>query len=540
MKREAATTKVVLLGLPALVVVGLLIAMSRVATRLRRATVAAGYLTRRLAAVEGHWVGTGEMGSAYLDDRHPCAADLDLFGHGSLYERLWTAGTAPGRDALADWLLTPVTPDQVRQRQAAVIELTPRIELREALAVLAAEVPHDERFAALAEWGSWPALMESAGVRALVITAGTLTIGTLVACFLGAGVWPLLVALALQGGLAWALRRQVDAVLGRRAWRLPSVLTALRAVLARLEAEQFLSPGLRRWHAELAAGGIPASRRLRRLAQLAGWSQLATLLGWGPQLALAVEAWRRGFGPQCGRWLTALGETEAAFSLAAYAFENPDDPMAEVVDGEAVFEGDGMGHPLLPQPRNVRNDVRLGTEAGVLVVSGSNMSGKSTLLRAAGVNAVLALAGAPVRARRLRLTVLRVGATLRVQDSLAAGRSRFFAEALRVRQLLDLARGPVPLLFLLDELFAGTGSHDRRAGAEAVTRRLLDHGAIGLITTHDLAVTELADRLAPRARNVHFEDHTQGGMLAFDYILRPGVARGSNGVALLRAIGIEI
>jgi hypothetical protein len=389
----------------------------------------------------------------------------------------------------------------------------------------------------MADWGSLPAQMESPGVRALIVAVGALTLGALGACFLGGAARPLLVAFALQGAVAWALRRQVDSVLGPVSWR-PSALSALRAMLARLETQKLLSPGLR--HAELNAGGVRASRRLKRLAQLSGWSQRATLLGWGPQLALAVEAWRRAFGPECGRWLLALGETEAACSLAAYAFENPDDTLAEVEDGEAVFEGDGIAHPLLPQPRSVRNDVRLGAEPRMLIVSGSNMSGKSTLLRAVGVNVVLALAGAPVRARRLRLTVLRVGATLRVQDSLAAGRSRFFAEALRVRQLLELARGPAPLLFLLDELFAGTGSHDRRAGAEAVTRRLLDLGAIGLVTTHDLAVTELADQPALRARNVHFEDHTEGGMLAFDYRLRPGVARGSNGVALLRAVGIEI
>jgi DNA mismatch repair ATPase MutS len=168
------------------------------------------------------------------------------------------------------------------------------------------------------------------------------------------------------------------------------------------------------------------------------------------------------------------------------------------------------------------------------------MSGKSTLLRTVGANAVLALAGAPVRAKRLCLSSLTLGATLRIQDSLQAGRSRFYAEVARVRQLLDLAKGPVPLLFLLDELFSGTNSNDRRLGAEAVVRTLLDCRAIGLVTTHDLALTHLADQLAPRAVNVHFADHFADGQMTFDYRMRPGVCPSSNGLALMRAVGIVV
>jgi len=173
-------------------------------------------------------------------------------------------------------------------------------------------------------------------------------------------------------------------------------------------------------------------------------------------------------------------------------------------------------------------------------VSGSNMSGKSTLLRTVGVNAVLALAGGPVRAGRLRLSPLVVGATLRIQDSLQAGRSRFYAEITRIRQLVELAKGYPPLLFLLDEMLQGTNSHDRRLGAEAIVRSLVDYGAIGLITTHDLALTEIADLLAPKAQNVHFEDQFENGAMSFDYRMRPGVVKNSNALALMRAVGIEV
>jgi DNA mismatch repair ATPase MutS len=188
----------------------------------------------------------------------------------------------------------------------------------------------------------------------------------------------------------------------------------------------------------------------------------------------------------------------------------------------------------------VRNDIHLGSDIHLLVVSGSNMSGKSTLLRTVGINTVLALAGAPVRAARLQLTPLAGGATLRIQDSLQEGRSRFYAEITRIRELADTARGPVPLLFLLDELFHGTNSHDRLVGATGVLRSLLDRGAIGLITTHDLALTAIATELAPRAANVHFEDRFDEGEIHFDYRMKPGPVTRSNALALMRSVGLDV
>ena len=213
---------------------------------------------------------------------------------------------------------------------------------------------------------------------------------------------------------------------------------------------------------------------------------------------------------------------------------------ADVIEGAATFDGIDIGHPLLPAAKMVRNDVHLDGGIRLLVVSGSNMSGKSTLLRTVGVNAVLALAGAPVRATRLRITPLAIGATLRIQDSLQEGRSRFYAEITRIREISDLARGPVPLLFLLDELFHGTNSHDRLIGATGVLRSLLDRGAIGLITTHDLALTAIADSLAPRAANMHFDDRFEGGEIVFDFRMKPGPVTRSNALALMRSVGLDI
>jgi len=288
------------------------------------------------------------------------------------------------------------------------------------------------------------------------------------------------------------------------------------------------------------------------------FAAVAAPLLWGTHVAMAIEAWRRAHGRHVGEWLRICGEFEALASISAYRYEHPDDPFPDIVDTtsrQATLEGTRLGHPLIPAARMVRNDIRLSggdlsssrgadlsgpRSPALLVVSGSNMSGKSTLLRTVGINAVLAFAGAPVRAERLRMSPLRVGGTLRIQDSLQEGRSRFYAEISRIRELADLAAGPVPVLFLLDELLHGTNSHDRAVGAAGVLRVLLDRGSIGLITTHDLALASVANTLGPRASNVHFDDRFEAGEIAFDYVMKPGPVTRSNAIALMRAVGLDV
>ena len=326
-------------------------------------------------------------------------------------------------------------------------------------------------------------------------------------------------------------------------------LAVFAGLLARIESERFEAPRLVALQQDLLAHRSPPSRRIRRLLRLVDWLgathnpylRLAFEVTLGSiQIAFALDAWRRESGPEIGRWLATVAEFEALSSLAGYAYENPEDPFPEVVADGPCFEGESLGHPLLPRARCIRDDVQLGGERRLFVVSGSNMSGKSTLLRTVGVNAALALAGAPVRARRLRLSTLSIGATLRIQDSLQAGQSRFYAEITRIRQLVDLARGQRPLLFLLDEIFHGTNSHDRRQGAEAVVKGLIHLGAIGFVTTHDLALTQIVQELAPKATNVHFEDRMVDGKITFDYTMLPGVVEHSNAIALMRAVGLEV
>ena len=306
---------------------------------------------------------------------------------------------------------------------------------------------------------------------------------------------------------------------------------------------------LRELHADLISENVRASACIKRLHKLIAahemrnnqlFAVVALMLMWDVHFAYAFEAWRKRYGASVKKWLDALGELEALCSLAAYHYERPGDPFPEIAGQEPVFDGVDVGHPLLASTACVRNTVRLDEKTRLFMVSGSNMSGKSTLLRTVGINVVLALAGAPVRAKALRVSPLAVGATLRVQDSIQSGDSRFYAEIRRLHQLSEIAGGSVPILFLLDEILHGTNSHDRKIGAEAVIRRFLDSGGIGLVTTHDLALTQAVDAFAPVAVNVHFEDHIEDGKLAFDYTMRPGVVEKSNALELMRRIGLDV
>jgi DNA mismatch repair ATPase MutS len=263
------------------------------------------------------------------------------------------------------------------------------------------------------------------------------------------------------------------------------------------------------------------------------------LVLWDVHLAHAIERWRRTSGPAVRRWLVAIGEMEALLSLSAYHYEHPDDVFPDLRAGAPCFEGEGLGHPFLSDAVTVRNDVRIAGELRVLVVSGSNMSGKTTLLRTVGVNAVLAQAGAPVRARRLQMTPLDIGASIRIEDSLQAGVSRFYAEITRLGLIIRRAAAS-PVLFLIDELLHGTNSYDRRIGAEAIVRGLVARNAIGLVTTHDLALAHVADALAAQGANVHFEDVLEDGRMRFDYRMRPGVVEKSNALALMRSVGLDV
>jgi hypothetical protein len=530
----------------------LLIVHTRLIAVLKRAEGRVRYHERGLARLDDKWAGTGVTGARFLDEQHPYAADLDLFGVGSLFERLCTARTSSGEACLASWLLRPAPVSELKARHVAIAELRGNIDLREDLALLGDDVRSGVAPETLAAWGATAQERASTATRWLLALLALSTAVTLFGwlllswnpfIFVGLIVGEVVVAARFANRTSRALADVEER---------SSELETLAGLLERIEREPFHSPSLKALTDSLGGSEGAVSKRIARLAKLVRWLEaqhnvyfalIGSMLLWKTQFGLAIEAWRQSEGASIGRWLEVVGQVEAFASLASFSFENPDDPFPELVEAEAgpIIEGEGLGHPLLPKSQAIRNDFKLGGELRVLSISGSNMSGKSTFLRTVGTNAVLAQAGSTVRASRLKLSPLMIGGTLSVHDSLQKGQSRFKAEIDRLKLLVDMARVKPTLLFLIDEVMHGTNSHDRQIGAGMVIKGLIDLGAIGMFTTHDLALAEVAGQLAPRAINVHFADHLEDdGKLVFDYTMRPGVVQHSNALALMRAIGLEV
>lgn len=544
------------IAIPLAMFVALVWWQSRIEREIECAQRAIAFYERGLARIEHRWQGGGETGERFIDPHHPYSLDLDIFGRGSLFELLSTARTRGGEAKLADWLREDGEPAELRQRHHAIEELRPLVDLREKLAVLASDFRVGVNPDHLSHWAVAPVNVFAPSLRwsafILSILMAVALLWWFATQFIGIEATRVVVGIgAVVGALGVSLRKRVSGIAAGIHGPAHD-LELLTQILALLERQSFRSPRLAALSAAIRTrGGLAASGRIGRLRR---WMELmdsrdnffVRIIGppllWTTQLAMAIEAWRAENGALIPGWLDGVAEIEALSSLANYAFEHPRDVFPELVEGEPgfqvpMFDAEDIAHPLLPDERAVPNSVRLLAPVRLLVVSGSNMSGKSTLLRAAGVNAVLALAGGPVRAKRLALTRLSVGASIRTTDSLEEGQSRFMAEILRLKQILELR---APAFFLLDELLHGTNSHDRAIGAEGIVRALLARGAIGLATTHDLSLAAVADQLAPAAANVHFEDRLENGSLVFDYKMRAGVVTRSNALDLMRAAGLDV
>ena len=520
---------------------------SRVRRARARTDRAAAHYRVGLARIEDRWSGLGNPGTSLEDANHVYAADLDIFGPGNLFELLSTARTRMGERTLAGWLLSPAPTPVVLQRQQSVAELRDKLDFREDLAVLgdAGVGVHPEE---LSRWAESANQLTQRWILPATLLLPALLIAALILWNVTGVASPLVAILLLELGVLRLIGKRLIEVL-RDTEQAFDKLRLLADLTARLEHEPLDAPLTKELLQRLSSAGVPASRAIARLATTVYFVEsrrnplvqvLDLPLLYSVYGALAVERWRRDHGRAVAAWLAAIGELEALISLSAYSYEHPDDPFPELVDGDASFVGVALGHPLLPQRTCVRNDVTIGGLTRVLLISGSNMSGKSTLLRTVGINTVLAMAGAPVRAQRLRLSPLQVGANIRINDSLHKGSSRFYAEITRLRQLNESASREPTLLFLLDEVLQGTNSRDRFIGAQGVIRALIERGAIGLVTTHDLALTEIDVGGAQRLRNLHFQDEIVDGRMQFDFKLHEGVVTKSNGIELMRSIGLEV
>ena len=512
-----------------------------------RARRAANFYRRGMARVEDRWMGSGESGQEFKAPDHLYADDLDILGEASLFQLLCTARTRMGKTCLAAWLLVPAGPEEVQQRQLAVEELAAKLDLREDLAVTGASEQISADGDQLALW-----VKNEAELNYRRWWIGTLLLVALSISALVYGFWgnwaPFVLTLIINAIVTFTVRRRLTRVFSGVDEACKN-LDVLAHLLKRIETEPCKAPRLCALQTALIAGDLRASECIARLAKLSDLvdsrdnmivKALDVPLLYSIQVGFALSRWRHRYSAGVAAWLDSIAQIEALASLGAYKFEHPEDPFPEFVAAETpCFEGVALGHPLLPAASSVSNDLTLGGRNHVLLVSGSNMSGKSTLLRVVGTNAVLAMMGAPVRAQSLRLSPLALGAAMRVSDSLQKGVSHFYAEISRIRQVVELS-SRTPTLFLFDEILQGTNSHDRRVGAEGVLRAFIAHGSLGLVTTHDLALTSLTEVFPERVRNVHFQEKFDSGKLHFDYRLREGVVTTSNGIELMKSIGLEV
>ncbi|HTW43923.1 MAG TPA: hypothetical protein VMD58_00125 [Acidobacteriaceae bacterium] len=557
------------LGIMLVVFVLSFVLHERVLRRLRIARQRKDFYQRGLARLEDRWPGTGQQGEQFFDATHPYARDLDLFGKGGLFELLCAARTSAGTQKLAAWLLAPAPVNEITLRQAAVRELAPRIDFQERMA-LAGEDVQTESARTPEALTAWAESTQDSGsgsplfrlLITVLATAWALSILLWMLSHLDAlPVWhwgAIVLGLSALNLVLNSISHKQIAASADAIEAAGNELPLLSAVFEAIEQESLASPKLAALQSQLRATGAAPSRAIRTLNDYREYLMNAhnvlvkvvdPFLFWTRRWVWSSERWRSRYGSSVRVWMSAAAEIEALLALAVFAHEHPGYVFPELAapapDSAPYLEAEDLAHPLV-QGHAVGNHVKLGRAPGdaagvnlqLIIISGPNMAGKSTFTRSVGVNAVLAQAGAPVRASRMVLSGLQVAASICILDSLQGGLSRFYAEITRLKQIYDLTCKDLPVLFLLDELLSGTNSHDRRVGTESVVRGLVRRRAVGIVTTHDLALTDIVSTLSGRAANFHFGDTFAEGKLSFDYKLLPGIAESTNALELMRSIGL--
>jgi hypothetical protein len=491
---------------------------------------------------------------------HAYAGDLDTFGRASVMQILGPVGSAAGATTLESWLLRRSDPSDIAARQDAVRELAPLHDLREAIAInsrrtRAVRQQDIDRFLGWAESGTWLSRRTWLVALSWLLPAATWTLLVLhIAGVIDSALWllPVFFTAILYFTTGGAVRRLLDGAFGRE-----GMFAHYPELIRLITAASFTAPLLQHEQARLRHDDEPADAQLGRLRRLMHLADLRLsslhfpiylVSAWDIHILRRLERWQAASGNDVRDWIGAVGEFEALAALAALTHDQPLWTFPRVdPHGEPVLRATAIGHPLIADDVRVTNDVVVGPPGSFLLVTGSNMSGKSTLLRSIGINAVLGQAGGPVCAESLTMPPLDVHTSIRVQDSLARGVSYFMAELERLKQIVDAAQrdardSDVTLLFLLDEILHGTNTAERRIAARRVIRFLVDAGAIGVVTTHDLELAE-EPLLVPAARLVHFRESFTGdegdaSSLTFDYQLRQGIATSTNALVLMKLVGL--
>jgi DNA mismatch repair ATPase MutS len=504
-----------------------------------------------LKRLRGEWSEFEDTGEEFLDGEHSYSDDLDVFGRGSMFQWINTAVTPAGRLKLKELLANPwLDVHDILSRQQAVKELASSIGWRQRLEAECRMLPKERQDTdKLIGWAKQrEGLVDKLYLRAALIVMPVLTIVSIIYYSakpsIGYSV-PLIflmldiAALKLGGKIR---RETLDT-----AYDYKKNIRVYYKIFKHIEDKRFSSIMLQQIRDNLfAKDNISASQAITKLVKLTDkisdrsnlFSIVLNLLFlWDYHLIIRLEKWKRIYGESIDRWFQCLGEFEALTSLSGIAFDNPNWAQPEFITNKLTVSSRELAHPLLSKSR-VSNDAQLGLPHSILLITGSNMSGKSTYLRTIGINLVLAYAGAPVCAKSFSCSLMKIYTCMRISDNLEKNISSFYAEIIRIKKIVAAAKRGEPIFFLLDEIFKGTNSLDRHLGAETLVNKLSRENALGLVSTHDLELGELEEK-NPKIINYNFQEHYKNNEIHFDYKLRLGVSKTRNAVYLMKLAGIE-
>ena len=504
-----------------------------------------------LERLAGEWKSFSDTGEDFNDPAHPYSEDLDLFGVSSLFQWINTAKTYRGREKLNELLTSsPIEGSIIQRKQEAIKELAINLAWRHRFMAEARTTKRSLNSPTrLIEWAkTYDSSYLRPGVIILARALPIITITFLLLYFLTSRVsyWVPIAGFLIQALILFAGNQRGNAL--EAVYDYKDSLRTYEKMLERFEKRNFKSNYLQDLKKTLYdRDGMAAFQQIRKLSSLAelisnrGNSMFLViniLTLWDIQCMIGLESWKEKSGRSLGRWVDAVAELEGLASLAIIHFDHPEWAVPQIVSENSGIVAVNMGHPLLAN--STCNDLSIEKRSGILLITGSNMSGKSTLLRTAGINLVLAYAGAPVCARSFSCSMMQIYSCMRVSDNLGENISSFYAELLRIKQIVSATKTERKIFFLLDEIFKGTNSQDRHAGAKVLIRQLGKAGAMGMVSTHDLELGDLERESDRKIRNYHFREFYKNDEIHFDYKLRPGISTTRNAMYLIKMAGIDV
>ena len=484
---------------------------------------------------------------------HPFGLDLDIFGNHSLFQSINRTSTAYGKQILSGWFEKPeFSPEQIRDRQKAIKELSDKPDFTHHFQVTGrmnqendSDRQEIEKFIAQPDFirnkKLWKTLRFAFPMLWIIII--TLSIVEIIS--LSQLIIIYILFLIISENQAKKINR-LHARIGKKV----SILTSYSQLIKAIEQESFEAEILSELQSRYRKEGKPASAVIARLAQLAGELEQRSnlmvhllfnpLFLWDIHKTMQIDCWKESYGNQAVKWIKTLGEYDAFISLSTFAFTHPDYIFPELTTDYFTLKGKNLGHPLMKRETCIRNDIDIVKQPYFLIITGANMSGKSTYLRTIGVNFVLACLGAPVFADALRLSPAALFTSLRTSDSLNDNESYFFAELKRLKMIIDRLEAEEKLFIILDEILKGTNSVDKQKGSLALIQQLIRLQASGIIATHDLLIGNLEAEFPDYAKNYHFDADIIGDELNFSYLLKEGVAQNMNACFLMKKMGITL